>query len=235
MDAEETEDRRDAPTTDAEGGAQRRSTHVDQGAVYAAVGASAAGDLMRFPPEGSTPYEIELQIGSGSERFLTASNTLMTWGAQRGVGIRVRDIDHGDGGRYAGVVFDEHGTPQPPTDDEVQYGPDGEPFVTAGTTVTLHWPDSRPPRRFRVVYTVNESRRIGFAWGTADAEGVVGEECFAIEQRDDDTVWATVRGFVWAHEGRFFNGKGKAAIKKAVKESRAQLASLVTGVLPAEG
>ncbi|MCB1273359.1 MAG: DUF1990 family protein [Leucobacter sp.] len=212
---------------------QRRSTHIDQGAVYAAVGASADPELLRFPPEGSTPYAHEVQLGSGAERFLSASSTLMTWGAQRAVGIRVRDIEHGDGGQYAGVTFDERGTPQPLADAEVQYGPDGEPFVMAGMVVTLHWPDSRTPRRFRVVYTIDEPRRAGFAWGAADGEGVVGEECFTVEHRDDDTVWAAVRGFIWAPEGRFFNGKGKGALKKAMKESRAQVAALVTGVLSA--
>lgn len=216
-------------------GAARRSTHVDHGAFYAAVGASSAPDLMRFPPEGSTPFEFRMQIGSGSERFLIASSSLMTWGAQRGVGVRVRDIEQGDGGQYAGVEFDEHGTPQPMVAAELEYGPDGESFVTAGTLVTLHWADGRVPRRVRVVYTVSEPRRIGYAWGSADGEGAVGEERLLVEHREDDTVWASARGFLWAAEGVKLDRRSRIPIKQLLKESQAQLAALVTGVLPADG
>lgn len=219
----------------ADGGApQRRSSHIDHGVVYAAVGASGDPELLRFPPGDSTPYEFEQRLGSGEQRFLVASSALMTWGAQRGVGIRVRDVDHGDGGRYAGVAFDERGTPQPLADPELQYGPDGEPYVTVGTTVTLHWPDGRAPRRIRVLRTVNEAQRVGFAWGSADAGGVTGEQLLSIEFRDDGTVWAVARGFHWAPEGRLL-GSGKGALKQADKETRAQLAALATGVAPAEG
>lgn len=218
--------------------APRRGTHVEHEAVYAAVGASAEPDLMRFPPDGSTPYEFEVRLGSGSERFLVASSALMTWGAQRGIGIRVDDIDEGDGGRYRGVAFDRNGTPQPLDEAEQHYGPDGQAYVTVGTSVTLHWPDGRAARRMRVVYTVDEPRRIGYAWGTADRNGVIGEEVFVVEHREDDTVWAGVRGFLWPPErgplvGAVLGGGGKTAVKKALKESQAQLASLVTGVLPA--
>lgn len=218
-----------------DGAPQRRRSHVDHGTVYASVGATASPDVMQFPPEGSTPHEHELQLGSGSERFIVASTSLMTWGAQRGCGLRVRDIAHGDGGQYAGVEFDERGIPQPVADADMQYGPDGESFVTAGTEVTLHWPDGRTPRRLRVVYTINEARRIGFAWGTADAEGVIGEDVFMVEHRDDDTVWAVVRGFLWEAEGGILSRIGKNSGKQHIKETQAQVAALVTGVLPAGG
>jgi len=218
-----------ASSDGAGAGGQRRHTHIEHAVTYAAVGASGSADLLRFPPEGSTPFEFELRLGSGSERFLIASSSLMTWGAQRGVGIRVKDIEHGDGGQYRGVEFDENGTPLPAADAEQQFGPDGEPYVSANTSVTLHWPDQRPSRRYRVVYTVDEPRRIGYAWGTADEQGVVGEELFTVEHRDDDTVWAAVRGFLWAPEGGLLP---KTKIKQALKESQAQIGALVTGVLP---
>src|SRR5690606_19177263 len=110
----------------------RRATHVDHEVVYASVGASAATDLLRFPPQGSNPFEHGLQLGSGAERFTTASSTLMTWGAQRAVGIDVSDIEHPDEERYSGVVFDHDGVPSAAPDAEVRYGPDGEEFLTAG-------------------------------------------------------------------------------------------------------
>lgn len=213
-----------------EDGPSRRATHVEHEVVYAAVGASAAPDLLRFPPDGATPYAEEVRLGSGADRFLTASSLLMTWGAQRGAGIRVTDIERGDGGHYDGVVFDDQGTPQPAVDREDRYGPDGEPFLTAGTTVRLVRDDpKRADRLMRVVYTVDEPRRAGFAWGSADAEGAVGEEVFAVEHRDDDTVWATVRGFVWAPATGLLGVKGRAIVKLAVQESRDQIAALAPG------
>lgn len=110
------------------------------------------------------------------------------------------------------------------------FGPDGEPFLTAGTTVRLVWEDAkRADRRYRVVYIVDEPRRAGFAWGSADAEGAVGEEVFVVEHREDDTVWATVRGFVWAPAAGLLGVKGRSVVKQAVQESRDQLAALAPG------
>lgn len=224
-------------SSESQDDALRRSTHVPHEVVYAAVGASAAADLMRFPPKGSTPYEDGVRLGSGSDRFLIASSTLMTWGALRGAGIEVADVQSGEGIEYSGVAFDEHGTPQPVADGDVEYGPDGEPYLTAGTSVTLTWADGRQPKRMRVVYTINEARRVGYAWGAADPHGVVGEEAFAVEHRDDDTVWATVRGFVWATENGLLGMKGKSAIREAKKDAHALIAALAPGVVnepPAE-
>ena len=218
-----------AGSTPSEGPA-RRSTHIEHEVVYAAVGASAGADLMRFPPEGSIPYEEEQRLGSGSDRFLIASSALMTWGAQRGAGIEVAEVVQGDGGEYGGVTFDEHGDPQPAVQREVQYGPEGEPYLTAGTTATLRWGNGREPRRIRVIYTIDETRRVGYGWGTADDVGVVGETAFAVEHRDDDTVWATVRGFAWTPEGGLLNGlKSRSAMRQLIKDLRAQLAALAPG------
>ncbi|MGK0716008.1 DUF1990 family protein [Leucobacter sp. W1153] len=210
----------------------RRSTHVDQEVVYAAVGASADPDLLRFPPEGSTAYAEELRLGSGADRFLAASSRLMTWAAPRGVGLAVTEIDLGDGGQYSGVVFTEEGVPEVPAPAEVQFGPEGEPYLTAGTTARLVWPDQKTSRLIRVVYTVDEPRRVGYAWGSADSEGVVGEEAFLVEHRDDDSVWATVRGFVWPPATGLLGLKGRAAVRYVLKQSKEQLAALAPGAAP---
>ena len=207
----------------------RRSTHVDHEVVYAAVGASADPDLLRFPPEGSTAYAEELRLGSGSDRFLTASSLLMTWAAPRGVGLMVTEIELGDGGQYSGVLFSEDGVPEVPAAAEVQFGPEGEPYLTAGTTARLVWPDAKSSRLIRVVYTVDEPRRVGYAWGSADADGVVGEEAFIVEHREDDSVWATVRGFLWAPSAGLLGLKGRAAVRYVIKLSKEQLAALAPG------
>ena len=210
----------------------RRSTHVDHEVVYAAVGASADPDLLRFPPEGSTAYAEELRLGSGADRFLTASSLLMTWAAPRGVGLAVTDIELGDGGQYSGVLFTEEGVPEVPAAAEVHFGPEGEPYLTAGTTARLVWPDAKTSRLIRVVYTVDEPRRVGYAWGSADAEGVVGEEALIVEHREDDSVWATVRGFLWAPTAGLLGLKGRAAVRFVMKQSKDQLAVLAPGAAP---
>ena len=207
----------------------RRETFVDHAAVYAAVGASAAADLLRFPPEGSTPFEDQLKLGSGADRFLTASNVLMTWGAQRSSGIEVIDVQHGGIEHYAGVVFGSDGTPEVSPEADVRYGPNGEAFLTAGTTALLRWPGGRTERKMRVVYVTDEARRAGFALGTADEDGVIGETAYVVEHREDDTVWAVARGFYWAPVSGLLGLKARAAIRLAVRDTVQQLTALAPG------
>lgn len=208
----------------------RRSTHIDKGAVYGAVGASSSPDLMRFPPEGSAAFEHERKLGSGVERFLTASSMLMTWGAQRAAGIEVRDVDQSDHEHYSGITYSRSGVPEPAPELEVRYGSDGEPFLTAGTTAVLHWPGRGVVRNVRVVFVVDEPRRGGFALGTADDAGVVGETAYYVEHRADDTVWAIARGFYWAPESGIFGLRRKAAIRLAERTVIQQIECLAPGV-----
>ncbi len=46
-----------------------------------------------------------------------------------------------------------------------------------------------------VVYTVEDDRRRGFAYGTAAGHPERGEELFVVELRDDDTVALMIRAF----------------------------------------
>lgn len=208
----------------------RRSTHVDHEVVYAEVGASAQADLLRFPPAESSPFERELKLGSGAERFLVATSTLMTWGAQRAAGIEVSDIRQSENGHYEGVTFDSTGTPQPAPEAEVKYGPDGEAFLNSGATATLRWPDRNLSRKVRVVYVVDEVRRSGFAIGTVDDRGVVGETAYIVEHRDDDSVWALTRGFYWAPRSGLFGLRAKTALRLARDTAERQIAALAPGV-----
>ncbi|MCW2287959.1 uncharacterized protein (UPF0548 family) [Leucobacter luti] len=206
----------------------RRRNHVDMPVAYAAVGASRAPDLMRFPPSGSTPYEEELRLGSGQERFLLASSLLMTWGAQRGGGFTVRETERGTGATYLSPSFDGAGMPQAAGEVEEHFGPEGEPYVVAGTTAVLGTP-GKSDRDILVVYTVSEPRRVGFAWGTRDEDGPVGEQLFAVELRDDDTVWAISRGFLEAPKSGLLGLRARAEVKLAVEAVRKQLAALAPG------
>ena len=47
----------------------------------------------------------------------------------------------------------------------------------------------------RVVYTIEESRRFGFAYGTLPDHVECGEERFLIEWRSDDSVWYDILAF----------------------------------------
>lgn len=47
----------------------------------------------------------------------------------------------------------------------------------------------------RVVYTINESRRFGFAYGTLPDHVERGEERFLIEWLPDDSVWYDIHAF----------------------------------------
>ncbi len=82
--------------------------------------------------------------------------------------------------------------------------------LRAGLTVSASAPTATPgavavlglgigPLRLgapcRVVYTVDDPRRQGFAYGTLAGHPESGEEAFIVEHRDDDTVSFTVTAF----------------------------------------
>lgn len=212
----------------------RRSSHVGMPAAYASIGATRDPDLLRFPPEGSTPYEEELRLGSGEERFIAASSLLMTWGAQRGAGMTVEVVERGPDDEYEGVEFDEHGVAQAAAPREDTFGPDGEPYLNAGTSanVALQGGDAR---RVLIVYTVDEERRVGFAWGTGDELGAVGEQRFVVERRDDDTVWAVARGFLTPAKNGLLGLKARADLRAAIDAVKLQLGALAPGAAASAG
>lgn len=195
----------------------RRSTHSEMPMAYGAIGASAAPDLLRFPPADSTPYEESVQLGSGSERFLTAANLLMTWGAQRVAGVDVIDIEAGDAGEYAGIVFAEDGTPELGASPEDLFTPEGEPYLLPGTTASFVVP-GKEPRRIMVVSTVVESTALGFSWGDRDQVPGFGEQQIVVEHRPDGTVWAVVRGFAFASATGLLAGRKEKTLKREIMD-----------------
>lgn len=168
---------------------------------YAAVGATQAEDLLYYPPKGFRPMQRRARLGSGVERFESASARLLAWGVQRGAGIGVGDIRPPAPSEtdYAGLIYDDSGTPLAARTEapEQAYGEDGTPLVSAGTTAMLAvgvlWFRMYAP--VRVVYVVNEPGRIGFAYGTLPGHPASGEESFLVEHLSDDSVWIVVRAF----------------------------------------
>ncbi|MCX6500961.1 MAG: DUF1990 family protein [Microbacterium sp.] len=177
----------------------RRGTFRDETVDYAAVGATQAPDLLQYPPERSIPSHESWKIGSGEARFRAAGEALLSWRAQRDAGLEVRDVRPASGPAYTGVSFDEEGQPIAPTrlEADQRYDQDGTPFVGAGTTIQVHGrvAGQRADAELRVIFVVEEKRRIGFALGTVGDSVVSGEESFMVDWYANDEVWFTVRAF----------------------------------------
>lgn len=173
---------------------RHRSNFQDSPLSYVEIGASEAVDLMRFPPNSSTPFTEELHVGSGEARFLAATDAMMTWRAFSAAGYELVHQHKGAAPQYSGL--DEADTePRRRLTTEELYGPDGSPYVSAGTHATFAINHGREREMYvlRVVYSAKET---GLVLGTADSNGVDGEVRLAVQLRDDETVWVTARGFV---------------------------------------
>lgn len=197
--------------------------------AYAAIGASDALELLRFPPEGSTPYVEELQLGSGADRFLTAANLLMTWGAQRAAGVEVVDIESGASVDYPGVQFTDDGVPELSADPEHLFSPEGEPYLVAGTAASFQT-EGEQPRRVMIISTVIEPKRLGFTWGDRDEVAGFGEQLLTVEHRTDGTVWAVARGFAFSQASGLLAGrKQRSELRDVVELAQTFLAALAPG------
>lgn len=178
----------------------RRATFTDASVTYGAIGGTLADDLLIYPPAGHRPAEHTVKLGSGDERFRIAAQSLMSWGVQRGSGIEVTDLEIGTGVQYAGIVFDEHGIPsqdQRHPVNEAYLAEDGTPYIANGMTAKLHIKAGplTVAAPVRVVYVVDETNRVGFAYGTMVGHPESGEVSFVVEKHNDDTVWLTIRSF----------------------------------------
>lgn len=145
---------------------------------YAAVGASAASDLVSFPPEGFAPYERRILVGRGPARWAYAVDELMTW--------RVKT--------RAGFGLHRYGTFE---DAELVYDRSGEPYVLPGETAVLTvGPGPFAVREpVRVIYIADEEDRRGYGYGTLPGHPLTGEEALLVERDEDGAVWFVVRSF----------------------------------------
>jgi len=172
--------------------------------TYAAVGATKAADLLRYPPRGFRPIERRARLGHGAERFAYATSAVMTWGVQRGAGFIVEPT-HAPAAvtdfTYTPVGYDDAGEPVAPASissaAEAAFGTDGEPYVVPGDTAWLKIPlgPFRVKSPVRVVYVVDEPTRKGFGYGTLPGHPESGEEAWIIDQTRDGSVWMTIRAF----------------------------------------
>ena len=206
---------------------KRRSNYVEHTVSYAAVGASQAPDLMKYPPTGSTPFEHEVLLGSGEDRFMSASSVLMTWGAQRAAGITVQTVDQETEAKYRKITFRTDGVPEGPGRNDQYFAPDGTPYLEVGQIVHYTMPDSKQ-REMRVLSTIDEERRVGFIVGTSTETDITGEEFLSVEFRADQTVWAVARGFLYDER----TGGAKLITKNAVKVEIARIQQQLVALTP---
>jgi uncharacterized protein (UPF0548 family) len=182
--------------------AQRRGREgaAETPVTYGAIGGTQALDLMQYPPAGYKPMERSIRLGSGEERWETSKAALMSWGVQRGAGLKVTQVDLGTGEQYAGIRFNEDGTPvgmREAGGAESVYNDAGEPLISNGMSAVLKMKVGpfAVDAPVRVVYVIDDPNRVGFAYGTLEGHPASGEEAFILDRREDDSVWLTVRSF----------------------------------------
>ncbi len=115
-------------------------------------------------PAGYQHLERMRTVGHGVEDFRRAADAVMSWGVQRGAGLRVDATS-------------------------------GQPAKGGVVTVRLGVGPVAVKAPCVVVFTVDEERRRGFAYGTLPGHPERGEELFLVEHRDDDSVRLTIRAF----------------------------------------
>jgi uncharacterized protein (UPF0548 family) len=123
-------------------------------------------------PEGYHRLEYRQRIGTGDDVFHRAADALLNWRMQPAAGL-----------------------PMTATDSPAQIGTNSLGRLGAGLLIGRSPLDRIGlPVPCRVVWTVNEPDRIGFAYGTLQGHPESGEESFIVT-RDSDGVYFTVRAY----------------------------------------
>jgi len=174
-----------------------------QPVTYGAIGATQADDFRRYPPKGYRAIESRVRVGHGAERWRHAWTETLSLGIQRRAGLRIRRIEAPAEvleNTYQPVTFDENGQPIQPagtTSGEQVFADTGAELVRPGDTVELlaGWGPLTLRSPVRVLYVIDEPTRRGFGYGTLPGHPASGEEAFVVEQREDESVWLTIRAF----------------------------------------
>lgn len=171
--------------------------------TYAAVAATLRDDFRRYPPPGYRALESRVRLGHGDARWHHAWTETMTLGLQRRAGLEVERFDSPAEVRensYDPVTFDADGTPVAPAtlaEGEDVFVDTGAQVVRPGDSAVLGIGSGplgfRAP--VRVVAVVDEPTLRGVVLGSLPGHPVSGEEAFLVEQREDGSVWLTVRAF----------------------------------------
>lgn len=165
---------------------------------YPTPGATRKTDAPARLPRGYREHEERTLLGSGHSQWEHAWKQTLSWGIQRTSGYTVQPL----------------------------HRPADTPRTRPGTSAALAGFNSDPgrvhqemdvvlSRRFgplpmkmpvRVVYTIDEPSRKGFAFGTLKGHPVSGEVAFIVEQDPDGSVWFTLRSISGPGNGLWLLG-----------------------------
>jgi uncharacterized protein (UPF0548 family) len=143
---------------------------------YAQVGATRPGEqTWHEEASGYRRYERTVRIGRGSAQWKIVTSQVLAWEVKTRSGFTVKSVT-GESVR-------------------VQLGSD---YVL---TAALGPFRLREP--VRVVATVEQSDRCGFAYGTLEGHPVSGEEAFIVHHDADAVIWLTLRSLTRPARGRW--------------------------------
>ncbi|WP_305094988.1 DUF1990 family protein [Prescottella sp. R16] len=97
--------------------------------------------------------------------------------------------------------------------------------AAVGTEVVLRWCGFRIP--CRVVHTIDEPGRRGFAYGTLPGHPESGEERFCVEHRPDGSVHAVITAF--SRPGRWFTRIGDPVARRVQQHMTARYLRAMAG------
>lgn len=135
----------------------------------AGMTADAAAGRDDDPPPGFRAVRASRTVGSGSDDFAAACDGIRRWQLHRGQGFRVE-----------------------PADAAVAPGTEVVTVVRLGGPVHVL-------AACRIVWTVDEDDRFGFAYGTLGVHPASGEEAFVVERAASGDVVARVVAFSRPH------------------------------------
>jgi uncharacterized protein (UPF0548 family) len=143
---------------------------------YAVVGATHPDELAwSGEPPGYRRYERTVRIGQGSTQWETVRSDVLAWAVKTRSGFTVRSL--------AG--------------ESTRARLDTDYILTAALgPFSLREP-------VRVVATVEQSDRCGFAYGTLEGHPVSGEEAFVVHRDTDAVIWLTLRSLTRPARGRW--------------------------------
>ena len=148
---------------------------------YPEIGATKRTDTPTSMRRGYRASEERIHIGSGQRRWEHAWKETLSWGIQRKSGYTVLPIH----------------PPQPhPGAPSAPHAAEPTPeLAREGMEVLLQkrFGPLRLKMPVRVVYTIDEPARKGFAFGTLKGHPVSGEAAFIVQRNPDDSVWFTLR------------------------------------------
>jgi uncharacterized protein (UPF0548 family) len=157
---------------------------------YDAVGTTRYDET----PQGYHRLEYQARLGAGDEVYAQAGAALMSWRMHRAAGLPMTATDtpprigtNSLGRMGAGILIGRLRTLSP--------------LGAAGLPVPC-----------RVVWTVDEPDRIGFAYGTLEGHPASGEESFVVT-RDPDGVHITIRAY--SRAARWYSRLGGPLTRQA--------------------